>query len=185
MTEKTSLLEAQRRHMAHFTMQDMWDPDQFRAKVQLALFQPYYEARRLHKGGPLPDIKVDLSSIGREKPSTDGKEFYQCFIHFSSEVAPRKDTFSRMALGNQLMDKLSWWTFVHTTKPLMDVTITKAGWNVLYEFVNIALHPQCMKKAACYYSVNQAIMDMIADNLIFAWSPYSTNFVLHTTLHDD
>ena len=186
MTEQTSLLEAQRHNFSQFTMQDLLDPDQFRAKVRWAMFQPYFEERRLHNRSTqtLPDIKANLSSIGPEKPSRDGKEFYQCFIHFRPEVAPSKDKDSRMVFGNQLLDKLSTWKVMHPNKPLMDVTLTKVEGHVIYEVVNLDLFPQCIKQAVWHYSVNQVIMDILADKLINAWGIYSTNFVLHITLHD-
>ena len=157
---------------------------QVRDMLQFSLFWSYYKTRLQHKEGTLPEFKVDFSTIGPEKPSTDEKDFYQCFIHFSPEEAPNKDYFSRMALENQLMDKLSSWKVTHTNKPLMDVTITKATGEFIYEIVNIDLHFQCMKKAARYYTMNQALMDMIANKLILAWDTYSTNFVIHITLHN-
>lgn len=49
MTEQTSLLEAQHHNFSQFTMQDLLDPDQFRAKVRWAMFQPYFEERRQRK----------------------------------------------------------------------------------------------------------------------------------------
>ena len=76
---------------------------QVRDMLQISLFWSHYKARLQHKVGTLPEFKVDFSPIGPEKPSTDEKEFNQCFIHFGPEEAPNKD--SRRALGNQLMDK--------------------------------------------------------------------------------
>lgn len=73
---------------------------------------------------------------------------------------------------------------MHPNKPLMDVTLTKVEGHVIYEVVNLDLFPQCMKQAIWHYSVNQVIMDILADKLINAWGIYSTNFVLHITLHD-
>ena len=121
---------------------------QVRDMLQFSLFWSYYKTRLQHKEGTLPEFKVDFSTIGPEKPSTDEKDFYQCFIHFSPEEAPNKDYFSRMALENQLMDKLSSWKVTHTNKSLMDVTITKATGEFIYEIVNIDLHFQCMKKSS-------------------------------------
>ena len=160
------------------------DPEQVRAIAQVVLFKPYYEERRLHKWSTrtLPEIAVHVSSIGPEKLSRDRKDFYQCFVHFKPEVAPSKDTDFRLALGNKLMDKLSSWNVMHPNKPKMDVTLTKVEGHVIYEVVNLALGPQ--PPAVWRYSVNQAIMDMIAEKLILAWSPYSTTFVLHITLQD-
>lgn len=151
--------------------------------LQLSLFWPYYKPRLQCKEKTLPEFKVDFSSIALEKPPTDQKEFYQFFIHFHAEEEPNKEDYlSRMALGNKLMDKLSSWKRAQTH--LMDVTIRKATGEFIYEIVNINLHPLFMEKTSCYYSLNQAIMDVIANKLILAWDTYSANFVLHITLHD-
>ena len=112
------------------------------------------------------------------------KEFYQFFIHFSPEETPNKDYFSRTALGNQFMKTLSSWKLVHPNKAMMDVTITKGTGEFIYEIVNIQLHSQCKEKAARYYTMNQALMDMVATKLILAWDTYSMNFVVHITLHN-
>ena len=152
---------------------------------QFTRFWPYYKARLQHGEGKQPDFKTYFSPIGPEKPSTDEKEFYQFFIHFSPDETPNKDHFSTMALGNQLMKTLSSWKPVHPNKSLMDVTITKGTGEFIYETVNMQLHSQCKEKAARYYTVNQAVMDMIAAKLILARNTYSTNFVAHITLHNE
>ena len=151
---------------------------------QFMLFWPYYKARLQHREGRQPEFKTNFSPIGPEKPSTDEKEFYQFFIHFSPEETPNKDYFSRTALGNQLMKTLSSWKLVHPNKAMMDVTITKGTGEFIYEIVNIQLHSQCKEKAARYYTMNQALMDMVATKLILAWDTYSMNFVVHITLHN-
>ena len=79
---------------------------QVRDMLQFQHFWSHYKARLQHKEGTLPEFQVDFSPIGPEKPSTDEKEFYQFFIHFSPEETPNKDYFSRTALGNQLMKTL-------------------------------------------------------------------------------
>ena len=89
-----------------------------------------------------------------------------------------------MALGSQLMSRLSLWKLTHPKKTLMDVAIAKAMGKPFCEIVNIQLHPQCMVKAACYYKINQAIMDLIADGLISTWDTYSTNVIAHITVHN-
>ena len=151
---------------------------------QFQHFWLFYKARLQHKEGTLPEFKVDFSTIGTEKPPTEEKEFYHFFIHFREEKKPNKNYFRIMALGSQLMNKLSLWKLTHPNKTLMDVAIAKATGKPFCEIVNIQLHLQCMVKAACYYKINQAIMDMIADGLISAWDTYSTNFVAHITVHN-
>ena len=151
---------------------------------QFMLFWSYYKARLQHGEGRQPDFKTNFSSIGPEKPSTDEKEFYQFFIHFSPEETLNKDYFSRTALGNQLMKTLSSWKLVQPNKAMMDVTTTKGTGEFIYEIVNIQLHSQCKEKAARYYTMNQALMDMVATKLILAWDTYSMNFVVHITLHN-
>ena len=155
---------------------------QVRDMLQFHHFWSHYKARLQHKEGTLPEFKVDFSPIGPEKPSTDEKEFYQFFIHFSPEETPNKDYFSRTALGNQLMKTLSSWKLTQTN--LIDVTITKATGEFIYEIVNIDLHPLFMEKGSRYYNMNLALMNVIATKLISAWDTYSTNFVVHITLHD-
>lgn len=156
---------------------------QDRDMLQFLLFWPFYETRLEHKQRTLPEFKADFSSISPEKPPTDEKEFYQCFIHFSPEQAPDKDYISRMALGNLLLEKLSSWKATHPNKPLMNVAITKTTGEFIYEIVNIK-HPLFMEKRSRYYTTNQALMDILGNKLILAWDTYSMNFVLHITLHD-
>ena len=151
---------------------------------QFTRFWPYYKARLQRGEGWQHDFKTHFSPIRPEKPSTDEKEFYQFFIHFSPEETPNKDYFSRMALGNQLMKTLPSWKLVHPNKAMTDVTITKETGEFIYEIVNIQLHSQGKEKAARYYTMNQAFMDMIAAKLISAWSTRSMNFVAHITLHN-
>ena len=165
-------------------MQDRMDPVQCRANVQVALLKACYEERRHRSTRTLPDIKANVSSIGPEKPSRDGKDFYQCFVHFNPKMAPCRDNDYRLALGNKLMDKISTWKCRTIHKPLMDVTLTKQDGQVMYQMGNLDLCPQCMKKAVCYYYVNQAIMDQLADKLISAWRSDASTFVLQFTLHD-
>ena len=151
---------------------------------QFMLFWPFYKARLQDGEGKQSDLKTYFSPIGPEKPPTDEKEFYQFFIHFSPDETPNKDHFSTRTLGNQLMKTLSSWKHAHPNKSLMDVTITKGRGDFVYEAVNMQLHSQCKEKAARYYTVNQAVMDIIATKLILAWDTYSMNFVVHITLHN-
>lgn len=151
---------------------------------QFQEFLPFYQARLLHKEGTLPEFKADFSAIGTARPPTEEEEFFQFFMHFREEEKPDKNYSRIMALGTQLMDKLSWWRVTYTDKTLMDVTVAKAMGKQFLEIVNIQLDPQCFEKVIRYYKVNQAIMDMIADGLISAWDTYATNFVVHITVHN-
>lgn len=186
MTQHSSIVEAQRRQFSQFTMQDMMDPEQFRAKAEWALFKPYYEERLVYNRSTrtLPVVDATLSSICFENPLTDEREVYQCFVHFNPKVAPNRDSDYRLALGNKLMDKVSSWKGRMLHKPLMDVTLTKPDGHVMYQMGNMDVCPQCMKKAVCYYYVNQAIMDQLADKLLNAWRSDASTFVLQFTLHD-
>ena len=93
---------------------------------QLQHFWPFYKARLQHKERALLEFKVDFSTIGTEKPSTEEKEFFHFFIHFREEKKPNKNYFRIMALRSQLMNKLSLWKLTHPNKTLMDVAIAKA-----------------------------------------------------------
>ena len=158
------------------------DPDQVRASVHVALLKAYYQERRLHKGGPLPVIEVNVSDICRATFLKDEREVYQCFVRFQG--TPRRETDYRLALGNTLMDKISSWKGRMIHKPLMDVTLTQPDGLVLYQMGNVELCPLCMKKATCYYYINQAIMDQLADKLLGAWCSDAFTFVVQFTLHD-
>ena len=83
---------------------------QVRDMLQFLLYWSYYKTRLQHKEGTLPEFKVDFATIGPEKPSTDEKGFYQCFIHFSPEEAPTKIIFQEWHWKN------SWWTSYHHGK---------------------------------------------------------------------
>ena len=73
---------------------------------QFQRFWPFYKARLQHKEGTLPEFMIDFSTIGTEKPPSEGKEFYHFFIHFREEENPSKKYFRIMALGSQLIEKL-------------------------------------------------------------------------------
>ena len=83
---------------------------------QFQHFWPFYKARLQQKEGTLPEFKVDFSTIGTEKPPKEEKEFYHLFIHFRGEEKPNKNYFTIMALGSQLMNKLSLWKLTHPNK---------------------------------------------------------------------
>ena len=72
---------------------------QVRDMLQFSLFWSYYKTRLQHKEGTLPEFKVDFSTIGPEKPSTDDKDFYQCFIHLST-LKSRGSTKQRLFFKN-------------------------------------------------------------------------------------
>ena len=94
----SSITKAQRQNFLQFTMQDLMNPSEFRAKAQAALFQPYCEERLLYGGSPLPDLEVQFSWMDTRKPPQDGKEWYQAVLQFSPKGTPTRET--RMALGN-------------------------------------------------------------------------------------
>ena len=182
MTEPSSIVNAQRRNFSQFTMQDLMNPTEFQAKAQAALFQPYCEERLLYDDSTLPDLEVQFSWIDPKKPPQDGKEWYQALLRFKlTGETPTRET--RMALGNQLMTKLSLWTLLHTSKPRLDLTISNTKGRILVHYANIKLHPQCFKQALVYHHVNQGIMDQIADTLLR--NPSSTDFMMHMTLHEE
>ena len=176
-----SIVQAQRRIFEQFTMQDLRNPTEFQAKAQAALFQPYCEERFLYGNSPLPDLDVQFHWSDGKKPPQDGKQWYQAILWFRPIETPTRET--RMALGNQLMTKLSHWTLLHTNKPRLDLTITNAQGNILVHIANIKLHPQCMKQALVFRYVNQGIMDQIADTLLR--NPSSPDFRMHMTMHEE
>ena len=175
----SSIVQAKRRNFEQFTMKDLMNPTEFQAKAQAALFQPYIEERLLYGGSPLPDLKVHFSKINARKPPQDGKEWYQALLQFRPTGTPTRET--RMALGNQLMAKLSQWTLLHTNKPRLDLTITNNQGKILVHVANIKLHSPCFQQALVYRYVNQGIMDQIADTLLK--KPSSTDFRLYMTMH--
>lgn len=176
----TESIVAQRRNFQQFTMQDLWNPPEFQAKAQAALFQPYIEERLLYGGSTLPDLEVHFSKIDVRKPPQDGKEWYQALLQFRPIGTPTRET--RMALGNQLMTKLSLWTLLYTNKPRLDLAISNTKGRILVHYTNIKVHPPCFKQALVYRYVNQGIMDQIADSLLRA---SSTHFNIHMTMHEE
>ena len=153
-------------------MQDLMNPTRFQAKTQAALFQPYIEERVLDKGSTLPDLEVHFSK--------DGKEWYQALLQFRPTGTPTRET--RMALGNQLMAKLTLWNLLYTNKPRLDLAISNTKGRILVNVANIKLHPPCFQQALVYHKVNQGIMDQIADTLLKA---ASTHFNIHMTMHEE
>lgn len=176
-----SIVKAQRHHFSQFTIQDLMNPTEFQTKAQAALFQPYMEERLLYDGSALQDLEVEFSNMQMKKPSQDDKEWYQGELHFKLTGTPTRGT--RMALGNQLMTKLSLWTMLRTNKPRLDLTISNTQGRILLHYANLKLHPPCFKQAAIYHRVNQGIMDQIADRVLRAWNPSTTHFTMHMTMH--
>ena len=176
-----SIVKAQRRNFEQFTMQDLMNPTEFHAKAQAALFQPYIEERVLDKGSTLPDLEVQFSWMDGKKAPQDGKEWYRAILWFKQPETPTLE--ARMALGNQLMTKLSLWTLLHTNKPRLDLTISSDKGKMLVHYANIKLHSPCMKLALIFHRVNQGIMDSIADTLLR--NPSSTDFTMDMTMHEE
>ena len=176
-----SIAKAQRRNFEQFTMQDLMNPTEFQAKAQAALFQPYIEERVLDKGSTLPDLEVQFSWMDGKKAPQDGKEWYRAILWFLPIETPTLE--ARMALGNQLLTKLSIWTLLRTNKPRLDLTISNDKGKILLHYVNIKLHTPCFQHALVYHKVNQGIMDEIADRLLR--NPSSTDFTMDITMHDE
>ena len=126
---------------SQFIMHDLMNPTEFQAKAQAALFQPYCEERLLYGGSTLPDLEVQFSWIDVKKPPQDGKEWYQALLQFYSSTVETPTRETRMALGNQLMTKLSIWTLLHTNKPRLNLTISNTKGRILMHYANIKLHP--------------------------------------------
>ena len=162
-------------------MQDLMKPKEFQAQAQAALFQPYIEERLLYDSSTLPDLEVEFAWMNEKRPPQDGKEWYRASLRFKPIEIPTRET--RMALGNQLMTKLSLWTLLHTNKPRLDLTISNDKGKILLHYVNIKLHAPCFQHALIYHKVNQGIMDEIADRLLR--NPSSTDFVMDMTLHEE
>ena len=161
-------------------MQDLMNPTEFQAKAQAVLFQPYIEERLLYGGSTLPDLEVHFSKIDMLKPPQEDKEWYQALLQFKPTGTPTRET--RMALGNQLLTKLSQWTLLHTKKPRLNLAISDTKGRILMHYANIKLHPPCVKQTLVYHHVNQGIMDQIADILLRA---SSTHFNIHMTMHEE
>ena len=176
-----SIVKAQRRNFEQFTIQDLMNPTEFYAKAQAALFQPYIEERVLDKGSALPDLEVQFAWMDGKKPPQDGKEWYRASLRFKQPETPTLE--ARMALGNQLMTKLSIWTLLHTNKPRLDLTISNDQGKILLHYANIKLHSPCMKLALIFHRVNQGIMDEIADRLLK--NPSSIDFTMDMTMHEE
>ena len=175
-----SIVKAQRRNFEQFTMQDLMNPTKFQAKAQAGLFQPYIEERLLYGGSTLPDLEVHFSKMDVRKPPQDGKEWYQALLQFRPTATPTRET--RMALGNELMAKLTLWNLLYTNKPRLDLTISNTKGRILVHVANIKLHPPCFQQALVFHKVNQGIMDQIADTLLKA---ASTHFNIHMTMHEE
>jgi len=148
---------------------------------QFQRFWPFYKARLQHKEGTLPEFMVDVSTVGTEKPKSGDKEFYHFFIHFREEENPNKNHFRTMALGSQLMEKLSVWKREHPYRIWMDMAITTAAGKQLEEIVNMPLE---QLEEGRNYKVNQACMDFLANGLISVWDSHTTNFVVHITIYN-
>ena len=176
-----SIIDAQRQNFEQFIMQDLMNPTEFQAKAQAALFQPYMEERLLYDDSTLPDLEVQFSWMDGKKPPQDGKEWYRAILWFKPIETPTRET--RMALGNQLMTKLSLWTLLRTNKPRLDLTISNAKGKILLHYANIKLHSPSFKQALVFHKVNQGIMDEIADRLLR--NPSSTDFILDITMHEE
>ena len=176
-----SIVKAQRRNFEQFTMQDLMNPTEFHAKAQATLFQPYIEERVLDKGSTLPDLEVEFTWMDVKKPPQDGKEWYRARLRFKRPETPTLET--RMALGNQLMTKLSLWTLLHTNKPRLDLTLSNDQGKMLLHYANIKLHSQYLKLALILHHVNQGIMDQIADRLLK--NPSSTDLTMNITMHEE
>ena len=176
-----SIIEAQHHNFEQFTMQDLMNPTKFQAKAQAVLFQPYIEERLLYGDSTLPDLEVQFSWMDIKKPLRDGKEWYQALLQFKRPETPTRET--RMALGNQLLTKLSIWTLLRTNKPRLNLTISNDKGRILLHYANIKLHSPCFKQALVYQQVNQGIMDEIADRLIK--NPSSIDFVMNMTMHEE
>ena len=176
-----SIVKAQRQNFEQFTMQDLMNPSTFQTKAQAALFQPYMEERLLVDGSTLPDLEVQFSWMDGKKPPQDGKEYYRAILWFKPIETPTRET--RMALGEQLLTKLSLWTLLRSHKPRLDLTITNDKGKILLHYANIKLHPPCFKEAMVYHKVNQGIMDSIADTLLRNRS--SIDFVMDITMHEE
>ena len=161
-----SIVQAQPRNFE----QDLMNPTEFQA----------IEERLLYEGSPLPDLEVHFSKIDVRKPPQDGKEWYQTLLQFRPTGTPTRET--RMALGNQLMAKLSLWNLLYTNKPRLDLAISNTKGRILVHVANIKLHPPCFQQALIYHYVNQGIMDQIADTLLKA---ASTHFNIHMTMHEE
>ena len=129
----------------------------------------------------LMNLEVQFSNLQARKPPQDGKEWYQGELHFKRTGTPTRET--RMALGNQLLTRLSIWTLLRTNKPRLNLTISNDKGKILLHYVNIKLHAPCFQHALIYHKVNQGIMDEIADRLLR--NPSSTDFVMDMTLHEE
>lgn len=175
-----SITKTQRQKFEHFTMQDLMNPTECQVKAQADLFQPYIEERFFFDDSKLPDLEVYFANIDVRKPPQDGKEWYQALLQFRPTGTPTRET--RMALGNQLMTKLSLWTLLHTNKPRLDHTISNTKGRMLIHYANIKLHSPCMRQALILHRVNQGSMDQIADTLLRA---SSTHFNMHMTMHEE
>ena len=176
-----SIVKAQRQNFEQFTMQDLMNPTEFHAKAQAALFQPYIEERVLTDSSTLPDLEVQFSWMDGKKPPQDGKEYYRAILWFKPIETPTKET--RMALGDELLTKLSLWTLLRTHKPRLDLTISNDKGKILLHYANIKLHPPCFEEALVYHYTNQGIMDQIADILLS--NPSSIDFVMDITMHEE
>ena len=175
-----AIVKVQRQNFQHFTMQDLMNPTEFQAKAQAALCQPYIKERLLTDSSTLPNLEVHFSKLDMLKPPQDGKEWYQALLQFKPTGTPTRET--RMALGNELMAKLTLWNLLYTNKPRLDLVISNTKGRVLVHVANIKLHPPCFQQALVYHNVNQGIMDQIADTLLKA---ASTHFNIHMTMHEE
>ena len=91
-----------------------------------------------------------------------------------------------MALGNRLMGEIGLLTLTRpfTDKTLMDIDVGRPKDKPFLQITNIQLYQGSFLKTLHHYTVNQAIMDMIAKALISRWEELdSTEFVLYITIH--
>ena len=142
-----------------------------------ALFEsllPYIEERSQPCESTLPNLNIQFSKL-KKNPASG---CHETELHFNPIETVTKE--ARMALGKELMNNLSLWTFPHTNNPRMNLTISNTEEKFLMHYANIQLHPQDMEQALRYYPLNQAIMDQIADILL---RKSFTHFVMSIELH--
>ena len=153
-------------------------------------FLPFLQARLQQKqDSPPPEFNVSFSLIGTAKPTNEGsadKEFILLNVNVDEDVKPGKIYSKVMALGNRLMGEIGLLTLTppFTDKTLMNIDVGRPKDKPFLQITNIQLYQGSFLKTLHYYTVNQAIMDMIAKALILRWEDLdSTEFVLYITIH--